>query len=373
MPKISLVNAITPDFPTKEPEYSLSMGDEHLSTILEMEADEVIKSSVKKLVQIPSESEVTSDNESECDVLINDESSPIFTTFSNPLFDCNDDFTSSGDKSISNEDVLIENFKIYSNSLFDDEEIISTKIAEADFEEEEIHLVENLLYDNSSPLPPKELNAKIADTILESLYPSPIPVEVSDSHMEDIDLFLATDDLMPSAIENDDDSERDIYFLKELLSNDPFPLLENESSNFDHHDDLSFPRPPLKPPNVEVFFDFEPDTGVLTTKVVKDLDFTPSHDSLGFENKIFDPGIFIEVQSERLLSLEEFSISFIRDSLYPVFDTFLPFSSENEEKVFKPGILLMEGTSLSWMSCIFIFIPLGQAQVWRIESGSRLS
>ncbi|GJZ56781.1 reverse transcriptase domain-containing protein [Tanacetum coccineum] len=71
-----------------------------------------------------------------------------------------------------------------------------------------------------------------------------------------------------------------------------------------------------------------------------DLDFTPSHDSLESENKIFDPGIFIEVQSERLLSRDEFSISFIRDPLSLVFDTLLPFSSENEDKVFNPGILI---------------------------------
>nr|GFB22722.1 hypothetical protein [Tanacetum cinerariifolium] len=315
-PQISPVIAITPDLPTEEPEYSLSMGDEHLSTISKTKSDEVIKSSVKNLVPIPSESEVTSDNESECDVPVNDESSPIFTTFLNPLFDCNDDFTSSNDKSLSNEDVLMANFKVYSNPLFDDEEILYAKIEEADFDlEEEIRLVENLSY--SSPQPPEELNAEIADTILESLSPSPIPVEDNDSHMEEIDLFLATDDLMPSSIENDDyDSEGDIYFLEELISNDPLPLPKNESSNFDHHDDPSFPRPPPEPPDVEVFFDFEPDTGVLTTKV----------------------GIFIEVQSERLLSREEFSISFIRDSLYPVFDTLLPFSSENNDKVFQPGI-----------------------------------
>nr|GEV99975.1 hypothetical protein [Tanacetum cinerariifolium] len=45
--------AITPE----EPDNSLSMGDEHLDTILEMESDEVIKSSVEDLVPIPSESE----------------------------------------------------------------------------------------------------------------------------------------------------------------------------------------------------------------------------------------------------------------------------------------------------------------------------
>nr|GEX47403.1 hypothetical protein [Tanacetum cinerariifolium] len=230
-PQVSSVIAITPDLPTEEPEYSLSMRDEHLSTILETKSDEVIKSSVENLVPILSEFEVTSDNESECDVTVKDESSLIFTTFSNHLFDCNNDFTSSDDKLLSNEDVPIENFKIYSNPLFDDEEIISTKIEEADFDlEEEIRLVENFLYDNSSPRPPKELNAEIADTILESLSPSPISVEDSDSHMQEIDLFLATDDLMPPRIENDDyDSEGDIYFLKELLSNDPLPLPENES------------------------------------------------------------------------------------------------------------------------------------------------
>ncbi|GJS39035.1 hypothetical protein Tco_0564078 [Tanacetum coccineum] len=177
------------------------MGDEHLSTIPETESDEVIKSSVENLVPIPSESKDFSDNESECDVPVCDESSPTFTTFSNPLFDSNDNFTSRDDKSLSNEDVPIENFKIYSNPLFEDEEIISTKIDphhfnvesdllesllnrdismvsypkidslleefsgelahidlvppginKADFDpKEEIRLVENLSYDNSSP------------------------------------------------------------------------------------------------------------------------------------------------------------------------------------------------------------------------------
>ncbi|GJX44365.1 hypothetical protein Tco_0261041 [Tanacetum coccineum] len=52
-PQISPVNAITHDLPTEEPEYSLSMGDEHLSTIPETESDEVIKSSDENLVPIP--------------------------------------------------------------------------------------------------------------------------------------------------------------------------------------------------------------------------------------------------------------------------------------------------------------------------------
>nr|GFD48750.1 hypothetical protein [Tanacetum cinerariifolium] len=39
--------AITPILSTEEPVDSLSMGDEHLDTILATESDEVIKSSVK--------------------------------------------------------------------------------------------------------------------------------------------------------------------------------------------------------------------------------------------------------------------------------------------------------------------------------------
>nr|GEU36969.1 hypothetical protein [Tanacetum cinerariifolium] len=317
------------------------------------------KYSVKNLVPIPSESKVTFDNDSDCDVPVNDESSLIFTTFSNPLFDCNNDFTSSDEKSLSNEDVLM----IYLNSLFDDEEIISTKIyphyfnaesnllesllnrdnlidsslkfdyllkelsgelahidpipsgiEEADFDlEEEIRLVENLLYDNSSPRSLNKLNAEIADTIPESLFPSPISVKDSDSQMEEIDLFLATDDLMPPGIENENyDSEGDIHFLEELLSDDPLPLPENESSNFDHHDDSSFPRPPSEPPDVEIFFDFEPDMGVLTAKMVEDIS----------EHYVLMP---------KVLSSQP--------TLCPNIDTLLPFSFENKGKVFKPGIL----------------------------------
>nr|GEZ53333.1 hypothetical protein [Tanacetum cinerariifolium] len=54
--------AIPPVLPTKDPENSLSMRDEHLSTIPETESDEVIKSSVEDLFPIPSESERILDN-----------------------------------------------------------------------------------------------------------------------------------------------------------------------------------------------------------------------------------------------------------------------------------------------------------------------
>ncbi|GJU07015.1 hypothetical protein Tco_1123445 [Tanacetum coccineum] len=123
--QIPLSIAITPILPTLEPEDSLSMGDEHLSTIPEKESDKFIKSSVEDLVPIPSEFEDTSDSDSECDLPFCDN----FVTFSNPLFKVNDDFTSSDDELLLEEDVPKKNFKIYSNPLFEfDDEYISSDV-----------------------------------------------------------------------------------------------------------------------------------------------------------------------------------------------------------------------------------------------------
>nr|GEX50217.1 hypothetical protein [Tanacetum cinerariifolium] len=295
------VIAITPDFPITD---SLSIGDEHLSTIPKTESDEFIKSNVENLVPNPSESEDLSDIKSECDVPVCDD----FTTFSNLLFDADDNFSSSDDESFSDEDVPKE---IYSNPLFDEEiisihmdphhfnaesdliesllnqdssiisspkidsllkeffgelahiNLISQGITEADFDpEEEIHLVEKLLYDNSSPRPPEEFNSENFNVVIESFSPSPISVEGSDSLTEEINIFLALDDSIPPVIKNDDyDSKGDIIFLEELLSNYSLSLPENESFYFDVP---SSPRPPAKPPDDEIYF--EPDTGVLTVK-----------------------------------------------------------------------------------------------------------
>nr|GEV92022.1 hypothetical protein [Tanacetum cinerariifolium] len=266
--------------------------DEHLDTIPATESDEFIKSSVENLVLNPSEYE----GDNECDV----PACEVFTTFSNNLFDADYDFYSSDDQSFSHEDILKE---IYPNPLFD-EEIISMKIDphhfnvesdliesllnndssitssslkidslldefagkltllksipsginETDFYlEEETHFIKRLLYDNSSPCPPKEFISKNSDITFESFSPFPIRVEDSDSLMEEIDLSFTPDDPMPLGIEEDDyNSERNILILEELLSNDSLSHPENESFNFDIP---SSSRPPAKPPdgNIEIF------------------------------------------------------------------------------------------------------------------------
>ncbi|GKE63737.1 hypothetical protein Tco_1514104 [Tanacetum coccineum] len=268
--------AITPVLSIEEPVDFLIMEDEHLDAISATKSDKVIKSSVENLVPIPSESEDFSDNESECDVPVDDESSLTFMTFSNPLFDSNEDFTSSDDESLYDEDVPMENFKIYSNLLFDDEEIISPKIDPHYFNAEsnliKFLLNRDILIDSSPKFDYflEEFSGELAhiDLIPPGIEKADFDLEeethlvenLFDSLMEEIDLFLASDDSMPPGIEDDDyDSEGDIRFLEELLSNDPLPLPENESSNLYHFNDPSPPRPPPEPPDVEICFDAEND------------------------------------------------------------------------------------------------------------------
>nr|GEW43686.1 hypothetical protein [Tanacetum cinerariifolium] len=127
--------AITPILPTEDPEDSLIMGDEELNTIPKKESDEFINSSVEDFVLIPSESKDTSASDNECDFPACDDFSPIdvpkgkSVTFSNPLFDSNDDFTSSDDESLSDEDVPEDNMKKISNPLFEfDDEYFSNDV-----------------------------------------------------------------------------------------------------------------------------------------------------------------------------------------------------------------------------------------------------
>nr|GEZ09133.1 hypothetical protein [Tanacetum cinerariifolium] len=68
-------SAITPVLSTEETDNSLSMGDEHLDIIPATESDEVIKSSVKDLVPIPSEYEGIPDTM--CDVHLVNNSTPL--------------------------------------------------------------------------------------------------------------------------------------------------------------------------------------------------------------------------------------------------------------------------------------------------------
>nr|GEX12020.1 hypothetical protein [Tanacetum cinerariifolium] len=287
--------AITPN----EPVDSLIMGHDHLNTIPTMESDGLIKSSVENLVLNLSESE----GENKCDM------PACFTTFWNILFDAYYESDSSDYQSCSDEDFLEE---IFSNPLFE-EEIIPMKIDQHHFNvesdliesmlnhdssiipsslkidslldefageltflksitpgidetdchpENEIRLIERLLYDNSSPRPPKEFVSENSYAEIESFSPSLISIEDNDYLMKEMDLSCTLDDPMPLSIEDDDDddSERDILILEELLDNYSLSLPVNESFHFDIP---SFSRPPAKPP--------DGDTRILNIKMMGDI------------------------------------------------------------------------------------------------------
>nr|GEX35649.1 hypothetical protein [Tanacetum cinerariifolium] len=340
------------------------MGYEHLNITPEIESDEVTEFN-----------EVTSDNESECDVPDKDESFSVFTTFSNPLFKDNDDLDSSDNESLFNEDVLAEEFKVFSNPLFDDDEINSDKldphcfnvksdfvksllnydtfidssskfefsgelahvnpeITESDFDfKEEIHLSENLLYDNSSSQPPKDHNVEEerikrehaeyisrmemlftinlrprptvnVNTIIESLSSLPIPVQDSDSQREEIDIVTDTDDVLPPGVENDDDTNREIDVVDDLrvdnsISNYEHEYSESEESDFDNP---SVPLPPPKPPDAE--FDFEPDVGKEIPVEMNDNDENDDYFSFMFVIRIFLPDLICSKMFLYFLSAE---------------------------------------------------------------------
>ncbi|GJU36545.1 hypothetical protein Tco_1184899 [Tanacetum coccineum] len=97
-PQISPSIALAPVSSIMEPEDSLIMGNEELSTIPEKESDEFIKSSVEDLIPIPRESEDTSGSDSESDLPSSDDLSPIFEEKSMTFCD---------DESLSDEDIRI--------------------------------------------------------------------------------------------------------------------------------------------------------------------------------------------------------------------------------------------------------------------------
>ncbi|GKB66877.1 hypothetical protein Tco_0928289 [Tanacetum coccineum] len=343
--------AITPVLSTEEPDNSLSMGDEHLDTIPETKSDEVIKSSVEDLVLILSESEGIPDNM--CDVPFHDNSLPLdiskdqFQGFS----DSNDDSTLIDDDSFSIDDID------YVEASPPDSELISLEVVEIIIPKVGGIDIDILLTIKDDILHEKLLNVNLLISKIEALQDNPIPSFdfVTKSSSTSFNFFLEETNTFDNSLP---ESETFCFNLEEISSGSPTSYL-----------DLSFP-------DYEAFFcDSEPDSGNFTMDVVEDIfnnptreprfhvpnvlplhptlqldsNFTLSSDSLrsdlvvsfpsGTRNKIFDLGIFIEVQSNRFLSSNEFSISFVRDPLSPVFDTMLPFSFENEDNFFNLGIL----------------------------------
>ncbi|GKE32334.1 hypothetical protein Tco_1451656, partial [Tanacetum coccineum] len=374
-------NAITPVLPIEEPDNSLSMGDEHLSTIPETESDEVIKSSVEDLVPIPYESEGISDDTCDvpfcdnslsldvlndhfkiffnfnndctssdddsfedidyveasppdyelvileevkddilhmkllninlliaCDSLLSDDFSPISIfkeksmTFSNPLFDSNDDFTSSDNESLSDKDVP-KDVKIYSNPLFKfDDEYISSDV--------------NPLFD------------EVLDYI-----------ECKDSYDSNLDesTFLVT----PLSNSNKDECLAPSDDIELLLHHDPSISVVSILKGFtdepplEENDDLF----DLESKEIEwkkILYD-APIDNLMTEDKVFDLEipekiFSPIYVSLPFEDRLY-------------LSFTYVIQIFLLYFTYPV-DSSLPLSSGSEDIIFDPSIFAFSFYSL---------------------------
>ncbi|GJS48587.1 hypothetical protein Tco_0598708 [Tanacetum coccineum] len=225
------------------------MEDEDLDTIPETESDELIKSSVENLVQIPSESE-----DSSKDTSIND---------SQKIDSLLGEFTS--------ELTLLKSIPLGIDDVNLDPE-------------GEIHLVKRLLYDNSFPRPLEEFNSENPTVFL---FYNLFHVDYPDSG----DLTVDVVEDIPVDVPN-------IF---------------------------------LTHPALQLDFDFIP-----SNDLGSDLDnSSPSGD----RNKIYYPGICIEVESTRILA-----------TLSPVIKTLLAFSSENEDKVFNHGVFASKEKSTSSLS-----------------------
>nr|GEU67847.1 hypothetical protein [Tanacetum cinerariifolium] len=250
----------------------------------------------------------------------------------------------SDDESIFDEDVSIEDFKVYSNPVFDDEIDLHHFNAESDFvkslSNRDTLIESSLKFDYLTEFSGALMPTSIVDkerirreheeyiSLIEKLF-----AINSFPHPEEIDIFTGTDELLPLSIESDDyDSEEDIHFLEELIVYDSILFPKNESSDFDHQDDPSFPRPPPEPPNVE--FDFKPNSREVISVVMNNIDELN-------EDECFNPGgeinVFANVEDDDYFPFIFVIRIFLPYLIYPKVSPLL-LSAGSEDTLFNPGI-----------------------------------
>ncbi|GJT47635.1 hypothetical protein Tco_0973792, partial [Tanacetum coccineum] len=265
-----------------------------------------IKSSVENLVPIPRDFEDTSGSDSENVLPSSNDFSPIFeeksVTFSNPVFDSNNDFTSSDDESLSDKDVP-EDVKIYSNPLFEfDDEYISSDV--------------NLLFDEVSE-----------------------DIECKDSYDSNLDesTFLVT----PLSDSNKDECFTPSDDVELLLHHDPSISVVSILEGFTD-------EPPLE--ENDDLFDLESKENDWK-KILYDAPI----DDLISEDKVFDPVIHeiyfsptcasLTFEDRHYLSFTYVIRTFLPYFTYPVNSPF-PLSSESEDIIFDPDISAFHFSSL---------------------------
>ncbi|GKE50677.1 hypothetical protein Tco_1481935 [Tanacetum coccineum] len=249
------------------------------------------------------------ENDSECDLPFCDNS----VTFSNPLFDANDDFTSSDDESLPEEDVPNEDFKIYSNPLFDfDDEYISSDVNPLfkdvleDIESEDSY-VSKLDEPDLLVTPLSKLNED------ECFDPG------GDFVLEEIEACLISDSIQPGINDDDFDLEGDILLLEKLLDDDSSSPLPPKELNFEELKEIKYD---VSMDFEDDYYDSKGDIIYLESLLIKDtihnfppkvfLDHGPrslkdehDNDNLKSMVKVFDPRIH-----EKIISLTNVRFTF---------------------------------------------------------------
>ncbi|GKE03294.1 hypothetical protein Tco_1395312 [Tanacetum coccineum] len=305
LPSSIVITTSLPVLLIEDPEDSLIMRNEELTTIPEKESDEFIKSSVEDLVPIPSESENTSWSDSECDLPSCDDFSPInipggkSVTFSNPLFDSNKDFTSSDNESLSDEDVPEDKVKIYSNPLFEfDDEYISSNVNPL-FDE----VLKNIKSEDSyiSKLGEPDLLVTPLSKLNEDKCFDP----GGDFILEEIKACPISDLIPPGFDDADFYPEEDILLLEKLLNDDPSSPLPPKELNFE---ELKVIKSDVSTDLEDDYYDSKGDIIYLESFIIKDtfsnlpsevfldhdpriLKDEPDNDNLMSKVKVFDPRI----------------------------------------------------------------------------------
>nr|GEW49705.1 reverse transcriptase domain-containing protein [Tanacetum cinerariifolium] len=361
-------SAITPDelvLSTEEPDNSLSMGDEHLDTILATKLDEFIKSSVETLIPIPSEFEGIPEHI--CDVPFHDNSPPLKVSKdrTEDLSESTKEFSSIDDDSFS-----IDNID-YVKASPSDSELVSSEVMEIVIPgvggiDDDI-----LLTIKDDILREKLLNVNLLISKIKALNVIPLHPSIARPKISSGSTTTHPDISLP---------EYEAFYydhVKEISSGSP--TTHSDSSLYASFIfDLSInPFPPADKKYDCFLFKVEPNSRDFTKDVLEDISLTkepqvlnalPTHPTLQLNMK-FQPSC------ESLFTYVLWI--FLPFHVYSVAPHYL-LSLRNEDAIFDPGICsstfsrpdISHRTILLWMFFYSIFIPLDSLKYGGIGSSS---
>nr|GFA65736.1 hypothetical protein [Tanacetum cinerariifolium] len=268
------INPNQTKLPIEETNHSLKMGYEHFNTTLLIK--DVVESSTKNLIPIPSECMVVLENRSQSTEHINDNSSK-------PL----------SDESTIKSDYFDELYGPFIPIHIIEEE--RTRREHADY----INGMEMLFTINPRPHNPTNDNTNV-----ESF--SSFPNQENEPRQEEIDVFSVTNDVLPPSDDDSDDEvdgDGDLH-VDNVIQNSEHEYSENEDFDLDNP---LLPLPPPEPPDKEFDFKIEKEISVMRKLIVKfecinaRMKFDVENDIFKFimfsllftesEDTIFDPGI----------------------------------------------------------------------------------